>query len=51
MTYEMKNLVNLLVEQSPPEEIYMLYKDLNMPEVCEYIKNKYMTLDERYSVD
>ena len=40
---EMKELIELLIEQSPPEEIYMTYKDLGMEEVCEYIESKYLS--------
>ena len=39
----LKYVINLLVEQSGAEEIWVLYKDLGMLEACAYIEGKYLT--------
>lgn len=42
LTESMKDLISLLIEQSGPDEIWSLYRDLEMPEVTKYIEENYM---------
>lgn len=42
----MKELIVLLIEQSPPDDVYTMYKDFGMQDICDYIEENYLNNNE-----